>query len=135
MVSTGERGGITRCPGLHMAPRSGVPLECIQCTTFSQRAGWGPSHSLWPPVPLSFSATKPPSCLCTVTVEVGGGVEESAGGQLDQGTAGLSSKTGEKSAGPWERFWGCHWFRSHAREGDSSFGEPGGRTRWGRPRP
>lgn len=55
-------------PGLHMAPQSGVPLEYIKCITFSQRAGWGPSHSIWPPVLLSFSVTKPPSSLQTVPV-------------------------------------------------------------------
>lgn len=65
VVSTGEWDGIMQYPGLHMAPQSGVPLEYIKCITFSQRAGWGPSHSIWPPVPLSFSVTKTPSSLHT----------------------------------------------------------------------
>ena len=55
-------------PGLHMAPQSGVPLEYIKCITFSQRAGWGPSHSIWPPGPLSLSVTKTPSSLSTTPV-------------------------------------------------------------------
>lgn len=102
VVSTLHWGGrIMQDPGLHMAPQSGVPLEYIKCITFSQRAGWGPSCSIWPPVPFSFSATKTASCLHTVPVPAqlafaslsssGWGSQVSGNCQLDQSLAPFSS--------------------------------------------
>lgn len=134
-----------RCPGLHMAPQSGVPLKYIKCITFSQRAGWGPSHSLSPPVPLSFSVTSllpllilhwgGQAWLLPVTAEVGEVLR-------CQGAAGLteawhpSALSGGKSAVPPGEGLRVSLVRNpKLRKEFSFFNEAGGCTEMGRPCP
>lgn len=89
-----------------MVHQSGVTLQYIKCTTFSQKAGWGPSHSISPPVPLSFSVTKPPSSLDIALGLALASYNRGGGGVEIEGTAGLTNTwhlfalSGKKSAVP-----------------------------------
>lgn len=146
VVSTGEWDGIMQYPGLHMAPQSGVPLEYIKCITFSQRAGWGPSHSIWPPVPLSFSVTKTPSSLHTAPGLASSALtSHSRWGGWYQGTISLikaalpspcSLRLERSQLTLWERIWESLWFRvPKVSKEYSFFEEPWGWAKMGKARP